>query len=78
VFEDSGTIVGRSESASRLVGDKSGVESKLCTDRLVTELGDDGMCIDRVLFQRSLLELCKFGSRCSRSRYVVSLRIRDQ
>ena len=32
MFEDSGMIVGRSESASRLVGDKSGVEFKLCTD----------------------------------------------
>ena len=55
------------ESASRLIDDKSGVESKLCTDILETELGEDGMYIGQVLFQHSLLESCTVESMWTRS-----------
>ncbi len=38
-------------SASRLVGDRSRVESKLCVDILATELGEGGMDMGRMLLQ---------------------------
>ena len=45
-----------SDSASRLVGDNSGVEPKLGGDRLATELGEDGMCIGLVC---SRVDVCR-------------------
>ena len=58
------------ELASRLIDDKSSVESKLCMDILETELGEEGMYIGQVLFQCSLLESCKVESMWTRSENV--------
>ena len=66
-----------SDSASRLVGDNSGVEPKLGGDRLATELGKDGIYIGLMLFQRSVLGLCVAELMSVESRYAGSRCIRD-
>jgi len=66
-----------SDSASRLVGDNSGVEPKLGGDRLATELSEDGTCMGLVLFQRSALGLCVVELMSVESRYAGSCCIRD-